>query len=174
MTMIEMSCHRKPLKVHRLKTVNCPSSFSERSSWSISFISSSTSSQPLSFCRAGWEKKGELWTPKSRSTVRSPALNQARMICKPWAAALPRREVRGSHVQRREQYCRNSIHQQHVSEEFHPHVLHCGLLSAMSHGHIYSIPPPLSLKDDTDLVVLALHCPSVAADIWDSQGKRAM
>lgn len=57
MTMMEMSCHRKPLKVHRLNTVNCPSSFSDRSSWRISSISSSTSSQPLSFCRASWERK---------------------------------------------------------------------------------------------------------------------
>lgn len=57
MTMMEMSCHLKPLKVHRLNTVNCPSSFSDRSSWRISWISSSTSSRPLSFCRASWERK---------------------------------------------------------------------------------------------------------------------
>lgn len=57
MTTIEMSCHRKPLKVHRLSTEKCPSSFSDWSSWRISSISSSTSSQPLSFRRASWERK---------------------------------------------------------------------------------------------------------------------
>lgn len=101
MAMMEMSCHRKPLKVHRLSTENCPSSLSERSSWRISSISSSTSSQPLSFCRASWKRKVSYGLQRA-------LLLQDRTICKPWAEVLPRWEGGDSHMQRKVQRCRNS------------------------------------------------------------------
>lgn len=96
MTTIEMSCHRKPLKVQRVSTDICPSSFSDWSSRHISSISSSTSSQPLSLCRANWERK------VSYGPQKAPLLPSTAAQHKPWAAAavLP---VRDSNKQRKKQ-----------------------------------------------------------------------